>query len=176
MNNNFKKKSLAAFTLMELILYLAVLLVMSVVLSNTFLLLNKGGSNVQAKSELNSNFNFINLKIKRDILMASNLNTPLVASTSSTTLDITVGGQSIKYTLNANRVTRQINSQAVEYISSDSINISNLQFTRLENSNSILGTKKIGVEVNISGAYNSSSTDLNYTQSQKTSFNLNNDF
>lgn len=175
-NNNFKKKSLAAFTLMELILYLAVLLVMSVVLSNTFLLLNKGGSNVQAKSELNSNFNFVNAKIKRDIYMASLLNTPASVGASSTILDLTVNGQSIKYTLNSNRVTRQINSQAAEYLSSDLVKINSLTFTRSENSNSILGKKIVGVEINISGAYNSSSPDLNYTQSQKTSFNLNQDF
>lgn len=175
-NTNFKNKSLAAFTLMELILYLAVLLVMSVVLSNTFLLLNKGGSNVQAKSELNSNFNFITSKIKNDILTATNIVVPATSGASSSLLELTVNGQSIKYTLNSNRITRQINSQAAEYLSSDLIKINNLNFIRLENTNSILGTKRVGVEIDLSGAYNSTSVELNYSQSQKASYNLNKDF
>lgn len=171
-----KTKLKSGFTLMELLLYLAVLLVMSVILANTFLLINKGGSNVQAKSELNSNFTFINAKLKRDVLLATALTTPASAGATSSVLDLTIEGQSIKYALSNNRITRQINSQAAQYISSDFIKINNLQFTRLENSNSVLGKKRIGIEIDFSGSYNSDSPELNYTQSQKTTINLNQDF
>ncbi|QQG52606.1 MAG: hypothetical protein HY931_00010 [Candidatus Falkowbacteria bacterium] len=171
-----KIKLKSGFTLMELLLYLSVLLIMSVILANTFLLINKGGANVQAKSELNSNFTFINAKIKRDILLATALTTPATAGATSSVLDLTVEGQSIKYTLSGNRITRQINSQPAEYISSDFVKINDLQFTRSENSNSVLGKKRVGVEIDFSGAYNSTSPELNYTQSQKTTINLNQDF
>ncbi len=176
MNNLYKRKSLAAFTLMELIIYLAVLLVMSVILSNTFLLLNQGGVNVQAKSELNSNFNFINTKIKNDILAASSLNTPATVNSSSGILDLTVNGQSIKYALSSGRVTRQINTQTAEYISSDLIVIDQLNFLRLENYNALLNKSRVSVEVSLSGIYNSSSSDLKYGFTQKTSIFLNQDF
>lgn len=177
MNLKFlQKKNLPGFTLMELSLYLTVLVIMSVILANTFLLLNKGGSNVEAKSELNSNFHFVIEKIKRDISVATALTTPSTAGATSTILDLTVGGQSIKYTVTNNRITRQIGSQTADYLSTDLIKISNLVFTRTENTNPIFNKKRIGVEINITGAYNSTSPDLNYSQSQNTTLNLNQDF
>jgi hypothetical protein len=169
MKLNFRKNNkLPGFTLMELILYLSVLMIMSV--------LNKGGSNVEAKSELNSNFHFTVEKIKRDVSLATTINTPATASATSTILDLTVGGQSIKYTVTGTQVSRQIATQTPEYITTDLIKISSLIFTRLENVNTILNKKRIVVEINISGSYNSTSPDLNYTQSQKTSISLNKDF
>jgi type II secretory pathway component PulJ len=177
MKLNFRKNNkLPGFTLMELILYLSVLMIMSVIIANIFILLNKGGSNVEAKSELNSNFHFTVEKIKRDVSLATTINTPATASATSTILDLTVGGQSIKYTVTGTQVSRQIATQTPEYITTDLIKISSLIFTRLENVNTILNKKRIVVEINISGSYNSTSPDLNYTQSQKTSISLNKDF
>ncbi len=171
-----KKNKLPGFTIMELTLYIAVLAVMTIIVSNTFLILNKGGSNVEAKSELNSNFHFVIEKIKRDVSAATAISSPAVVGANSTLLDITVGGQSIKYTVTGNRITRQVGAQPLEYISSDLVNIINLNFLRLENTNIVLNKKRISVEINLLGVYNSLSPDLNYSQGQKTTVDLNQDF
>lgn len=174
--NITKKKKLPGFTLMELILYLAVLVIMSAIIANIFLLLNKGGSNVEAKSELNSNFHFTVEKIKRDISSATAINTPTTANATSSVLDLTVGGQSIKYTVTGTQVSRQIDVQTPEYITTNLVKINSLVFTRLENINTILNKKRISLEIDISGSYNSTSPDLNYSQGQKTTVSLNKDF
>ena len=174
--NFIKHNKLPGFTLMELILYLTVLVIMSAIIANIFLLLNKGGSNVEAKSELNSNFHFTVEKIKRDIYLASDVITPATAGATSTVLDLNVSGQSIKYTVTGTQVSRQVATQTPEYITTDLIKINSLVFTHIENTNTILNKKRISVEINISGSYNSASPDLNYSQEQKTTINLSKDF
>ena len=166
----------SGFTLIELVIYLAVLSIITVVVADSFLILNKGRGGVEAKSELNSNFRFAVEKMKRDIAAADNLVSPDTTAASSTLLNLTIASSSIKYTLNNNRVTRQIDAQAFEYITSDTVKINSLYFNRLENTNSVLGKKRISVELNISGAYNSTSPDWQYSQNEKTSIDLNKDF
>lgn len=164
------------FTLLELVIYISVLSIITVVVADSFLILNKGRGGVEAKSELNSNFRFAVEKIKRDIATADNLISPADTIASSTVLDLTIGSSSIKYTLSNNRIARQIDDQAIEYITSDTVKITNLYFTRLENTNSVLNKKRISVEFNIFGVYNSTSPDWQYSQSEKTSIDLNKDF
>jgi len=166
----------AGFTLIELTIYIAILSVVTVVVADSFLILNKGRGGVEAKSELNSNFRFATEKIKRDVAAATNLTTPNTTAASSTLLDLTVASSSIKYTLNNNRVTRQVDAQPFEYITSDTVKISSLYFNRLENINTVLNKKRLSVEINIAGSYNSTSPDWQYSQSDKTSVDLNQDF
>jgi type II secretory pathway component PulJ len=174
--NFIKNNKLPGFTLMELTLYLSILVIMSAIIANIFILLNKGGSNVEAKSELNSNFHFTVEKMKRDIYSATAVNTPATASATSTTLDLTVDGQSVKYTVTGTQISRQIATQTPDYITTDLIKINSLIFTKLENTNTVLNKKRVSIEINISGSYNSTSPDLNYSQQQKTTVSLNKDF
>jgi prepilin-type N-terminal cleavage/methylation domain-containing protein len=173
MTNRFKK---SGFTLIELAIYIAILSVVTVVVADSFLILNKGRGGVEAKSDLNSNLRFATEKIKRDITSASNLITPDTTAASSTLLNLTISGASVKYTLNNNRVTRQVDAAPFEYITSDTVKINNLYFNRLENINTVFNKKRISVEINISASYNSASPDWQYNQSDRTSVDLNQDF
>jgi hypothetical protein len=87
-----------------------------------------------------------------------------------------VASSTILYTLSNNRVSRQIDAQPAEYITSDTVKINSLYFNRLENTNTVLNKKRISVELNISGVYNSTSPDWQYSQNEKTSVDLNQDF
>lgn len=161
---------------MELLIYIAILSVMTVIVANTFIMLTKGQGNIQAKSELNSNLNFALEKIKRDVTSADNLTMPFTAGGSATSLKLTIGGNTVSYGVTDGRLTRQVDSGTPEYITSDKVNISYIMFFRRENSNSTLTKKVIDVEINLTGAYNSSSPDWQYSQSVKTSVSLNKDF
>ena len=145
-------------------------------MANSFLILNKGRGGVEAKTELNSNMRFVVERMKRDISSASALNTPSSTAATSSLLDITVAGSSIKYTLSANKVTRQVDAQAVEYITSDNVKFDTLYFARMENTNAVLNKKMESVEINLGGSYNSTSPDYQYRQSEKTTVDLNQDF
>lgn len=170
---SFKK---SGFTLIELAIYMAILSIVTIVVADSFLILNKGRGGVEAKSELNSNFRFATEKIKRDVAMASNLVTPDTTAASTTLLNLTISGASVKYTLNNNQVTRQVDSLPFEYITANTVKITNLYFNRLENINTVLNKKRISVEINIAGSYNSTSPDWQYSQDSKTSVDLNQDF
>lgn len=169
-------KNKFGFTLIELMIYMAVLSIITVVVADSFLILNKGRAGVEAKSELNSNFRFAVEKIKRDVASADNLVSPTTTAASSTLLNLTIASSSIKYSLDSNRITRQVDAQAFEYITSDTVKINSLFFNRLENTNPVLNKKRISVELNIFGSYNSNSPDWQYSQNEKTSIDLNKDF
>lgn len=178
MKKNSQKflSGLAGFTLIELLIYVAILSVMSVVVADTFLTLNKGRGNIEAKSEVNSNFNFAIEKIKRDLTVSGALNFPAVAGASAPTLDLTIAGDNVKYAVLDYRLTRQVNAQLPEPLTSDKVKITDLNFLRLENVNAVLNKKRVSVEISIAGAYNSASPDWQYAQDQKTTVDLSPDF
>lgn len=164
--------------MVELLIYMAVLALVTVMVANSFIILNKGRGGVEAKSELNSNLRFIVEKMKRDISAASAIASPGTTTASSSLLELTIGVNSIKYTrdINTNRVSRQINTEPIEYISSNNVKISDLYFSKLENINNVLNKKRVSVEINIFASYNSSSPDYQYQQNVKTTVDLNQDF
>lgn len=170
------KKNKPGFSLMELSLYVFILSIMSIIVANTFVSLSKGGSNVEAKSELNSNFRFAVEKIKRDVAVATAISSPTIAGANSNILDITVAGQSIKYTVTGNRLTRQAGVATAENITTSAVNITELSFTRMENVNPVSNKKRISVEMLIGGEYGGAQSDVYYKQSQKTSLPINSDF
>jgi type II secretory pathway pseudopilin PulG len=165
-------KKMTAFTLIELLIYIAVLSIMTVMVADSFIILNKGKGGVEAKSELNSNIRFVLEKIKRDVASASSLTTPNTTAATSSSLSLVVGTSTVQYLVMSGRVTRQVDAQPTESISSDKVKITNLTFGRTENTNAVLGKKLISVEINISGAYNSTSPDWQYSQDEHTSADL----
>ncbi len=163
------------FTLIELLIYVALLAGMTVMIAETFIILNKGKGGVQAKSELNSNLRFVTERIKRDVSASSVLVSPVNTAATSSILELTIEGDIVKYFLNNGQVVRQVGVLTPENISSDKVRITTLYFSRMENTNPVLDKTKVGVEINISGAYNSTSPDWQYSSSEKASADLKTD-
>jgi len=169
-------KKVAGFTLIELLIYLAILSAVTVMVADSFIILNKGRGGVEAKSELNSNLRFAIEMMKRDIAGASGLTTPATTSATSSLLELTVNGSSVKYSIDNNKIARQVDAGTLEYISSDKIKIQNLYFGRSENINTVLNKKRVSLEINIAASYNSTSPDWQYSQSEKVSVDIQKDF
>jgi type II secretory pathway component PulJ len=169
-------KKVSGFTLIELLIYIAILSAVTIMVSESFVILSKGRGGVEAKSELNSNLRFVLERIRRDVAGASSLVTPDTTAATSSLLELVISSSTVKYSLDNNRVARQVGVQALEYISSDKINVKSLSFGRLENTNTVLNKKRISVEINILGAYNSTSPDWQYSQSEKASVDIQKDF
>ena len=64
------------FSLLELLIYMAILSIMSVILSASFLSLTKGRAKSESRTEVNSNLRFAMERIVQDINAASAVSAP----------------------------------------------------------------------------------------------------
>lgn len=169
-------KNQKGFSLLELLIYVAVLSIVTVVVAQGFLILSKGRAQVEARNEVNNNLRFAVEKIKREVASATSLNVPAVAGTTLANLDLNIAGRSIKYSLSNGKLLRQVDSAPLEAISSSDVTFSSLNFTRLENINSVLGKKMVSVQISVTANYNSLSPDWQINATQNTTENLRQDF
>ena len=156
------------FTLLELLIYVAILAVLMVGIASAFISFNRGRGQVEARSEVNSNLQFAIEKISHDLKFASSVTTPAAAGASSNTLVLVLDGSNITYNVSSGQLKRQVNSETPETITSDKVTVATPTFTRLENTNTVLPKTVISIETNISVTYNSESPDYQYSESKKT--------
>jgi len=162
----FKKES--GFTLLELLIYIAILAIITLVIANAFIILNRSRGQVEAKNEVSSNLRFALEKTKRDIVTAKSLVTPAVKNTASSTLELTIASDTIKYFASSSLLFRQTNTNAPEQITTSKVKINSINFKRLENYNAVLKKKRVSVEISFTISYNSLSPDWQYNLSDKT--------
>jgi hypothetical protein len=138
------------------------------VVANAFIMLNRSRGQVEAKNVVSSNLRFSLEKSKRDIVIAKNLVTPANKNTSSSTLELTIGSDNIRYFASSSLLFRQINTDTPEQITTAQVKIDSINFKRLENYNSVLKKKQVSVEISFAISYNSLSPDWQYNSSGKT--------
>lgn len=161
---NFKR----GFTLLELLIYVVVLAVVTTVISSLFISLNRGRGQMESRSEVNSNLQFAMEKISRDLKYASSVALPDAANSTSTSLIISVYGSTVTYDVSSGRLRRQIGSETPQAITSDKVTVAVPVFTRLENTNQVLGKTAVSIEIDIIMAYDSQSPDYQYSERKKT--------
>jgi len=164
------------FSLLELIVYIAILAIVLVIFTGTFLSLNRGQGQVQARSEVNAALRFATEKIAQDIRSASAVTVPALAGTSSSTLALTVSGATTTYCIAAGQLRRATGGatcgSSAEAVTGVSIRFSTSTFTRFENTNTILGKTIVSIQAQLSASYNSSSTDWQYVESKTMTMSL----
>ena len=156
------------FTLLELLIYVAILAVLMVGISSAFISFNRGRGQVEARSEVNSNLQFVIEKISHDLKFASSVTTPAAAGSSSNTLVLVLDGLTITYNVSSGQLKRQVNSETPQTITSDKVTVATPTFTRLENINTVLPKTVVSIETNISMTYKSESPDYQYSEGKKT--------
>lgn len=175
---NIQSRSLNSnkgFSLLELLIYVAIIAIITVFISGIFLILNKSRGQTEARNEVNSAIRFAIEKISQDIKAASGVSAPASAGATSTALQITVSGSNIAYCIANAELRRQINGScdvSSEEIAGGNVRMKSLVFTRLENTNAILNKTIVSIEINLSAEYNSTSTDWQYSASKKTTISL----
>lgn len=167
-----RNSALKGFSLLELLIYIAILASVLLVISQTFIYLNRGRGQAEARSEVNSNLRFAVEKIASDIRASSSITTPANASSTSSTLVMTVSGQTITYDVSAGQLRRQAGASTPEPITTTNVTIATPTFLRLENTNTVLSRTAVSIEVDISASYNSSSPDSQYSERKKTTASL----
>lgn len=165
-------------SLMELLIYIAVLVIMAGIISGIFIAMSKGKGASEARTEVTSGLRFVLEKMAQDLRSATSsvaIMTPSSTTTPPTaTLTIQVGGDTITYsTTTDHRLKRYVNSN-YEIVSADMIKINTLTFKRLEAVNSILGKTYVNVEINASASHRSDSPDAQYSETVKTTVGIRN--
>ncbi|MEK9154830.1 MAG: prepilin-type N-terminal cleavage/methylation domain-containing protein [Patescibacteria group bacterium] len=167
------------FTLLELLVYVAILSVVTIILSDIFISFSRGRGQSEAYSEVNSNIMFTIEKISQDLRSATSsvaITMPISTSTPTNILSAVVGASTITYaTSTAGQLLRTVGSDSYS-ITSDLVNVDALTFKRLENINPVFGVNMAftSVEINITMSYKSQSPDWQYSQSKKTTIGIRN--
>ena len=128
-NHSYNKRG---FTLMELLLYMGLLAIFLLVLTQVFLSSLDSLLESQANSTVEQDSRFIFSRLNYDLAQADSLSTPTLGQTSSSLVLTRSGGQ-LTFSLQGNNLvitdstgTYQLNSYATD--------VTNISFTRLGNS------------------------------------------
>lgn len=164
------------FSLLELLIYISIIAVITLVISSVFIFFNRGRGQVEARNAVNTNLNFAITKISQDLKSASAVATPAIAGNSSSDLTMTVGGIAVTYCVADGQLRRKAGGGACdaasETVTADTVVVGAPVFTRLENTNSVLPKTIVSIEVSMNMTYNSSSTDWQYSETKKTTTSL----
>jgi len=177
--DKYHLKKNEGFTLLEVLVYTALLAGVATILTGAILMLSRSRGQTIAKTETNQSLRFAVEKIERDISASSTLVTPASAGATSSSLVLANSGANITYCVTGNRLRRQAGGacgDSSEPITGSTTSITSALFTRLENSSADFGKKIVSLEVRLSASSTSVSPDWQYGQSIRTSIDFHQDF
>lgn len=165
------KSKCRGFSLLELLIYVSILSIIMVIISNTFISLSKGSGQSQAKSEVNSTLRFATELLRQDIKNASAISAP-ISGVPGATLTLTRSGVEIVYDVSGGVLRRKEGTADPVNITDANITVNEPIFAKIENTNLILGTTSVSLKINMTFSYNSASSDWTYSNSLQTSVGL----
>ena len=178
---NFFTKKLSSYqaigltrgvSLMELLIYIALLSVILLVISSAFISISKTGGNVDARTEVNSSARFAVNKMLQDIKSASAVSVPAAAGGTAATLELTVSSDNILYDVSSGQLRRKVNTGTPEPITSNLVTVSTPTFTRLGNYNIILQSTTTAISINMTITHVNTGSDYNYSSAINTTASL----
>jgi len=171
----FLKKDSRGFSLLELIIYIAIVSVLSLGVSSAFLSFNRGRGQVAVRSEVNTNLRFAIEKITQDLHAGNAVTTPGSAGLATSTLSVTVSGTNVTYCVLGGQLRRQAGGACTissEVITSPVVTVSTTTFTRIENTNTVLSKTTTGITIDLTIRYNGTNPDQQYVGQERATVNL----
>ena len=162
------------FSLLELLIYMAILSVLMVIISDAFISLSKGRGQSEAKNEVNSAIRFAIERIRQDLKSATStapITIPFFGTSSSTLRMITASSSVITYGVTSGQLMRTYDTNTAPTTGSN-VTVSAPIFTRIENYNSVFNATTTSIQIDMMFSYNSSSTDWMYSDRLRTSVTL----
>lgn len=160
------------FSLLELIIYIAIITVISGVF--VAIIFNLNLSSIKSKTETEAQQNLRNAMqaISQTIRSAQNINAP-AAGASGTILTAVVNGQNVQYSLgstaSSTATLKRVTGTNTDYITSDNVLVTYLNFATFENSASTTGAvitaTATSTRYGITVQYNSTNPQFFYQQS-----------
>lgn len=163
-----KKKG---FSLLELLIYITILSILVVVISNTFISLSRGNGQSQARSEVNNSIRFATELLRQDLKNASAVIVP-ASGGSGSTLTLTRGSVDIIYDVSGGALRRKEGAAAPVNVTNSNISVNAPTFSRIENINPVFSATNVTIKINMTFSYNSTSPDWAYSDSLQTSVDL----
>lgn len=164
-------KRTRGFSLLELLIYIAILAGLMVVISDAFISLSKGRGRAEARGEVNSAIRFAAERIKQDVKGASVVTTPILG-TSSATLQAIVSGVTVLYDVSGGQLRRTEGAGSPVLVTGTNVTVDTPSFTRLENYNTVLQATTTAIQALMTFRYNASSTDWTYAATLRTTADL----
>ncbi|NTW22240.1 prepilin-type N-terminal cleavage/methylation domain-containing protein [Candidatus Falkowbacteria bacterium] len=167
------------FTLLEVLIYTALLALLATILTNAILMLSRSRGQVVVKSEINQGLRFAAERIKRDVSASSTLITPAFAGATSSSLVLSNSGANITYCVADYQLRRQAGgacNASSEAITGSSARVGTPVFTRLENPSTVFSKKIVTLEIRLSASSTAASPDWQYGQSLRTTIDFHQDF
>ncbi|MBI2984810.1 MAG: prepilin-type N-terminal cleavage/methylation domain-containing protein [Candidatus Kerfeldbacteria bacterium] len=149
------------FSLLELLIYVAVLSLVTVALSGIFATINQARARAEARAEVDSILRFAMERIETDLRQASAVSDPPSAGAQSSILSMTLAGPTVTYEV----VDGQLRRNA-EPITPPTITVTNVTFTRLENKNTTLDRTVVSIQTVLTQQYSTANPEYQYAQSK----------
>ena len=143
MKKRINKKS--GFTIVELILYMAIMGIFLTVLTEIFTSITGSRTDAEISSSISQDNTYVLAKFMYDIQRADSIGIPSAAGLNSTSLELSIDGVTNTYAL-SNGDLQLTNSSGTNNLNGFNTFISNLRFTRLGSSSD---TDTISIEYTI---------------------------
>ncbi|OGY99096.1 MAG: hypothetical protein A2945_05250 [Candidatus Liptonbacteria bacterium RIFCSPLOWO2_01_FULL_52_25] len=167
----------SAFSLLELLIYMALLSVVMLAVGGIFVGINVGRGKSEAYAEVNSNLRFAIQQISNDLRAATSVTTPSAAGTSSSTLTMSASGTVI-YCVVSSTLRRQTGGGACaassDAITASTVLVTTSTFTRLENTNAVLNKTAVSIKIDLVMSYNATAPEQQYSEEKITTVALRN--
>ncbi len=168
-SNNTKEKG---FSLLELIIYIAIISVISGVFVAILFNLSLSSTKSKTETEVQQNLRNAMQAISQTLRSAQNINTP-TAGSSGNTFTAVVNGQNVQYSLGSTASTtsalQRVTGTNTDFITSDKVLVTYLNFTTIENSatttSSVITATATSTRYSITVKYNSTNAQFYYQQS-----------
>lgn len=170
-HKNIRRTVSQGFSLLELLIYVAILSGLMVVVSDSFISLSRARGQAEARNEVNAAIRFAAERIRQDLKGTSAVTTPILG-TPATTLQATVSGTTILYDTLAGQLRRTEGAGSPVPVSGTNVFVDTTTFTRLENYNAPLNATTTAIQIAMTFRYNASSTDWTYADTLRTTVTL----
>ncbi len=157
------------FSLLELILYIAILSTMSVILTASFLALTQGRTRSESHTNVNSNLRFAMDKMTQDITSATSITTPALGTSASLTL---IASSTIVYSVVSGVLERSVDGGVGEAVTETVVSVDAPVFTRTDNYNPVLQATTTALQITMTVRSRSTSPEGIYAATLKSTVSL----
>jgi len=133
--NQFKK----GVTLIEILLYMGILSIFLVVLTDIFVSILSVRSESEASSTIEQDGKYLLSRLSYDISRADSVSSPTAIGQTNNLLTLVIGPENYTYSTSGDNFTLS-NDQGINFLNGSETIISDIQFTRIGNA-SVVGTK-----------------------------------
>lgn len=154
-------------SLLELLIYIAIVSVMMIVISSAFISITTSSRNVELRSGVNSSIRFAMDKIVKDIKGATTLNVPATMNATTSTLSLVVSGNTILYDVSSGSLRRSVGGTPYT-ITPNTVTVTGVEFKRLESYNTVLQATTTSVRTTITMSSSALTGSYGYVDSMTT--------